>query len=166
MHVPYAFFTPISRFPAFLKESLAPLFEKSLAKTLHLGFVRGRFVYFKSFVFCGSTKALPYEFEVYWRKAILQSKILYGVSHPVTALPRHPSLRKGLKISFAYRNDLIRLGEIAKNQIYIITHSPSVDFVDSSLPEGAFHSPASKSIVTSKPFPEGRVARRRVGVTG
>ena len=55
-------------------------------------------------------------------------------------------------------DDLIRLGEIAKNQIYIITHSPSVDFVDSSLPEGALRSSSSKEKVTKKPFPEGRVA--------
>ena len=34
-----------------------------------------------------------------------------------------------------------------KKQIFIVTHSPSVDFVDSSIPEGAFRSSSSKSIV-------------------
>jgi len=53
-----------------------------------------------------------------------------------------------------------------KKQIFIVTHSPSVDFVDSSLPEGAFRSSSSKSKVSKKPFPEGRVAHRQSGVTG
>jgi len=53
-----------------------------------------------------------------------------------------------------------------KKQTLIVTHSPSVDFVDSSLPEGAFRSSSSESKVSKKPFPEGRVARRFIGVTG
>jgi len=56
---------------------------------------------------------------------------------------------------------------IIKKQIFIVTHSPSVSLpLDSSLPEGALRLSSSKSNVTTKPFPEGRVARRRVGVTG
>ena len=46
--------------------------------------------------FSGAPRRSPTAVKVCLPKAVLQSKILYGVSHPVTALPCHPSLRKGL----------------------------------------------------------------------
>ena len=82
--------------------------------------MRGRFVYIKSLVFCGRPMVAPTSLKGYvCGKQYCNRKFYTGSLIPSLRANAqcHPSLRKGLKVSFTSMDDLIRLGSKVKEYL-------------------------------------------------